>query len=327
MQDEFILNTNNNRTNLYPILFEDIWDLYKRSVAAFWVPDEIRLIDDIKDFEKMDTNEKHFILTVLAFFANSDFIVNENLDTNFTELIQIPELKMFYHFAAMIEDIHSQSYQLMIQTLVPDFEKSKSLFNAVIESKTIKKKAEWARKWIHEGSIIQRIVAFSMIEGIFFSGSFCSIFWCKKRGLMPGLCQANELIARDEGMHRDMACLVYSKYIIIKLKKSTLLQMLNEAVQIEKEFINECLPYKLDGMNSTLMSQYIEFVADHLLENLIGEKFYNVECPFPWMTLISMPSKGNFFERQISNYTKAGVMGNQNNTNKRNNEIIFDEDF
>ncbi len=327
MLNEFLLNSENNRTNLYPILFDDIWDLYKRSVAAFWVPDEIRLTDDIKDFEKMDENERHFLLTVLAFFANSDFIVNENLDTNFTELIQIPELKIFYHFAAMIEDIHSQSYQLMIQTLVSNPEKRETLFNAVIESKTIKQKADWARKWIHEGSFVQRIVAFSMIEGIFFSGSFCSIFWCKKRGLMPGLCQANELIARDEGMHRDMACLIYSKYITNKLEKNTLLQMLNEAVNIEKEFINECLPYKLDGMNALLMSQYIEFVADHLLENLIGEKYYNVECPFPWMTLISMPSKGNFFERQISNYTKAGVMGNKSGKSNNSNEISFDEEF
>ncbi len=318
--DEQILNPQNSRTNIYPIVYNDIWDFYKRSVAAFWVPDEIRLTDDIKDFEKMDENEKHFILTVLAFFANSDFIVNENLDTNFTEHIQIPELKMFYHFAAMMEDIHTQSYQLMITALVPNLEQSKHLFNSVIESKTIKQKADWARKWIHNGSFVQRIVAFSMVEGIFFSGSFCSIFWCKKRGLMPGLCQANELIARDEGMHRDMACLVYSNYIQNKLDKNIIIEMLDEAVTIEKEFIEECLPYKLDGMNSTLMCQYIEFVADHLLENLIGEKYYKVECPFPWMTLISMPSRGNFFERQISNYTKAGVIA-------QNNEIIFDEDF
>ena len=322
--EEPILNPQNSRTNVYPILYNDIWDFYKRSVAAFWVPDEIRLTDDIKDFEKMDKNERHFILTVLAFFANSDFIVNENLDTNFTENIQIPELKMFYHFAAMMEDIHTQSYQLMITTLVPNFNESQALFDSVKTSNTIKRKADWARKYIHDGSFVQRIVAFSMVEGIFFSGSFCSIFWCKKRGLMPGLCQANELIARDEGMHRDMACLVYSNYIENKLEKQTLLQMLDEAVTIEKDFIEECLPYKLDGMNSTLMCQYIEFVADHLLENLIGEKYYKVECPFPWMTLISMPSRGNFFERQISNYTKSGVMGDKNGNS---NEICFDEEF
>jgi ribonucleoside-diphosphate reductase beta chain len=322
--EEFLLDPQNSRNNIYPILYNDIWDMYKRSVAAFWVPDEIRLTDDIKDFANMDENERHFILTVLAFFANSDFIVNENLDTNFTENIQIPELKIFYHFAAMMEDIHTQSYQLMITALVPNFKESQALFDSIKTNITIKRKADWARKYIHEGNFTQRIVAFSMVEGIFFSGSFCSIFWCKKRGLMPGLCQANELIARDEGMHRDMACLVYSNYIQNKLDKSILLQMLTEAVSIEKEFIQDCLPYKLDGMNSDLMCQYIEFVADHLLENLISEKYYNVECPFPWMTLISMPSKGNFFERQISNYTKSGVMGDKNSNS---HEICFDEDF
>ena len=212
----------------------------------------------------------------------------------------------------------------MITTLVPNFKDSQALFDSIKTNVTIKHKAEWARKYIHEGNFVQRIVAFSMVEGIFFSGSFCSIFWCKKRGLMPGLCQANELIARDEGMHRDMACLVYSNYIQNKLDKTILIQMLEEAVSIEKEFIQDCLPYKLDGMNSDLMCQYIEFVADHLLENLIGEKHYKVECPFPWMTLISMPSRGNFFERQISNYTKSGVMGDKNSNS---HEICFDEDF
>lgn len=319
---EKIISQSEYRMRLYPIIYEDIWDFYKRSVASFWVPDEIRLTDDVKDWEKLDKDEQHFILTVLAFFACSDFIVNENLDTNFIDQITIPELKMFYHFAAQIEDIHSQTYQIMINTLVQDETIRTHLFDSIKTSETIKRKAEWARKWINEGTIVQRIVAFSMVEGIFFSGSFCSIFWCKKRGIMPGLSQSNELIARDEGMHRDMACLIYSNYIQNKLNKHTLIDMLEEAVYIEKEFIKESLPYKLEGMNQQLMCQYIEFVADHLLDNLIGEKHYHTECPFPWMTLISMPSKGNFFERQISNYSKASVL-----TDKYGQEIIFDEDF
>jgi len=322
MIQEILLNPQEYRMNLFPIKYDDIWDMYKRSVAAFWVPDEIRLTEDLKDWEKLDKDEKYFLLQVLAFFACSDFIVNENLDTNFTEQVQIPELKMFYHFAAQMEDQHTITYQTMINTFVKDQSLQVELYNAVKDSETIKQKADWARKWIADGSFVQRIVAFSMVEGIFFSGSFCSIYWCKKRGLMPGLCQSNELIARDEGMHRDMACLLYRNYVQNKLSSLELIEMLEEAVYIEKEFIKHSLPYKLDGMNSELMCQYIEFVADHLLENLIGERHYNVECPFPWMTLISMPSKGNFFERQISSYSKASML-----TDQSQQEITFDEEF
>jgi ribonucleoside-diphosphate reductase beta chain len=319
---ETILNSSENRLNLYPIKYNDIWDMYLKSVAAFWVPNEIVLTEDIKDWSKLDIDEKHFLSSVLAFFASSDFIVNENLDFNFTDAVQIPELKMFYHFAAMMEDIHSQTYQIMLNSLVQNSEEQLSLYNSVKTSKTIKQKADWARKYIQNGSFVQRVVAFSMVEGIFFSGSFCAIFWCKKRGLMPGLCQANELISRDEGMHRDMACLLYSNYIQNKLSKSELLDMLQEAVNIEKEFIEYSLPYKLDSMNNILMGQYIEYVADHLLETLIGERFYNAECPFPWMTLISMPSKGNFFERKITSYSKATVL-----TSSEQQSIAFDEEF
>jgi ribonucleoside-diphosphate reductase beta chain len=322
MSTELILDENEYRMNLYPIKYEDIWDMYTKSVAAFWVPEEISLIQDIKDWDKLDEDEKHFLSSVLAFFAASDFIVNENLDYNFTDAVKIPELKMFYHFSAMMEDIHSRTYQIMLNTLIQNKEEQLKLYNSVKTSKTIKQKADWARKYIQNGTFVQRVLAFSMVEGIFFSGSFCAIFWCKKRGLMPGLCQANELISRDEGMHRDMACLLYKNYIENKIKKSDLIEMLEEAVNIEIEFIEYSLPYKLDSINSTLMTQYIKYVADHLLESLIGERYYFVECPFPWMTLISMPSKGNFFERKITSYSKASVL-----TSAEQQSIVFDEDF
>ena len=310
------------RLRLYPIQYEGIWDFYKKSVAAFWVPDEVSLMDDVTDWTKLDEQEKHFILMVLGFFANSDFIVNENLDSEFCELVKIPELKMFYHYQEMMEDIHSQMYQLLIDTLVPYEEMKDKLFNSVKTIPSIQSKAEWARKWISSGSFVQRLVAFSIVEGIFFSGSFCSIFWLKKRGLMPGLCQSNELISRDEGMHRDLACLVYREYIQHKLSKQTIKEMVKEAVEIEIEFIKESLPYNLKGMNKELMSQYIQYVADHLLVNLIDERVYFVSQPFPWMDLLSIEVKNNFFERRGTSYAKSACI-----TSSKEQQITFDEDF
>lgn len=311
-----------DRLRLYPIKYADIWEFYKCSVAAFWVPDEISLVDDVTDWAKLDEQERHFILMVLGFFANSDFIVNENLDDEFCELVKIPELKMFYHYQEMMEDIHSQMYQLLIDTLVPYEETKEHLFNSIKTIDSIKAKAEWARKWISTGSFVQRLVAFSIVEGIFFSGSFCSIFWLKKRGLMPGLCQSNELISRDEGMHRDLACLVYREHIINKIEPSLIKEMVKEAVDIEMGFVSESLPYNLKGMNKELMCQYIQYVADHLLVNLVGDRMYFVTQPFPWMDLLSIEVKNNFFERRGTSYSKSACM-----STAKENQISFDEDF
>ena len=310
------------RMKLYPIKYEDIWEMYKQAVAAFWVPEEVSLTDDITDWAKLDEEEKHFILMVLAFFACSDFIVNENLDEEYTEHVGVPELKMFLHFQEMMEDIHTQMYQILIDTLVYDSELKDKLFNATSKIESIKKKAQWARHYIKNGNFVHRLIAFTCVEGIFFSGSFCSLFWLKKRGLMKGLCHSNELIARDEGMHRDMACMIYSKYIVNKIDPENVKEMVRGAVDIEKEFIKESLPYKLKGMNKELMSQYIEYVADHMLMMMINDKLYNVDNPFPWMDLISLESKTNFFERRVSSYAKQSVI-----TKNEEQKITFDADF
>ena len=311
-----------NRIQLYPIQYNDIWEMYKQAVAAFWVPEEVSLIDDLNDWSKLDNEERHFVLMVLAFFACSDFIVNENLDEEYTEHVAIPELKMFLHYQEMMEDIHTQMYQILINTLVGDETLKQKLFNATSEVESIQKKAGWARFYIQNGDFVERLVAFSCVEGIFFSGSFCSLFWLKKRNLMKGLCHSNELIARDEGMHRDMACLVYSKYIVNKIDPERVKAIVNSAVNIEKEFIQESLPFRLKGMNKDLMSQYVEYVADHMLNQMIGETLYKVSNPFPWMDLISLEGKTNFFERRVSSYAKQSVI-----TVKEEKEIRFDSDF
>jgi len=311
-----------DRMKLYPIKYEDIWDMYNKAKAAFWVAEEVSLVDDITDWEKLDEEEKHFILMVLAFFACSDFIVNENLDEEYTEKVKIPELKMFLHFQEMMEDIHTQMYQILINTLVKDNDLRDRLFNATVKIPSIQKKAEWARHYIKNSNFITRLVVFACVEGIFFSGSFCSIFWLKKRGLMKGLSHSNELIARDEGMHRDMACMVYNKYVKNKLDINVVKKIVSEAVEIEKEFIKESLPYNLKGMNKELMCQYIEYVADHMLMAMINDKLYNTENPFPWMDLISLEGKTNFFEKRVSNYAKQSVI-----THESQKEIAFDEDF
>ena len=310
------------RTRLFPIKYLDIWDMYKRQFAAFWSVEEVSLADDLNDWKKLDDDEKYIILMILGFFANSDFIVNENLDENFVEQIKVPELKMLYHYQLMMEDIHSQMYQVLIDTLVKKEEIKERLYNSVKDIDCIKKKAEWARKWIKNGSFVQRLVAFSIVEGIFFSASFCSIFWLKKRGLMPGLCQSNELISRDEGMHRDTAVLVYRNHIINKLEKEQIIEMVKDAVEVEKAFVKESLPYNLKGMNKNLMCDYVEYVADHLSNELIGERIYKKDNPFVWMSLISLENKGNFFERKVTNYAKQTVL-----SKKEENEISFDAEF
>jgi len=313
---------NDSRMNLFPIKYPDIWQLYKQSVASFWVPEEITLTTDINDWEKLEQDEKHFILMILGFFACSDFIVNDNLDEDFCEQVKVLELKMFYHFNEMMEDIHSNTYQLIIDTLVKDKELKNKLFNATININSIKKKSEWAKYWIKNGNFVERLIAFACVEGLMFSSSFCSIFWLKKQGLMPGLAQSNELISRDEGIHRDGACLLYKNYIVQKLEEDYLIEMIKSCVKIEKDFVNESLPYNLKGMNKILMCQYVEYVADHLCVNLINKKIFSTENPFPWMNLISVDKKVNFFENRSVNYSKTSVI-----TSSEQHEVRFDEEF
>jgi ribonucleoside-diphosphate reductase beta chain len=319
---EPIIDPNNSRINLYPIQYPDIWDFYQRSKASFWVPEEVDLSDDVNDWEKLDSNEQHFILMVLAFFAGSDLIVNENLEEEFTENIVIPELKMFYHFQEMMEDIHTAQYQLLIEAFVKDQIVKNDLIESTLNIPSIRSKAEWARKWIKTGSFVQRLIAFAIVEGIFFSASFCSIFWIKKRGIMKGLSQSNEFISRDEGMHRDLAILVYKNYIQNKLEPSVIKQMIQEAVDVESEFVKSCLPYQLTGMNKNLMNQYVQFVANHLSKELIDEEIYNVKNPFPWMNLISLEGKANFFEKKVSSYSRQAAL-----VDKKENVVCFNADF
>lgn len=281
--------------------------MYKDQMACFWTVDEIDLSQDTKDWAKLKKDEQHFIKNVLAFFAASDGIVLENLAQRFTTEIQIPEARCFYGFQMMMENIHSETYSILIDTYIQDKEEKKFLFEAISNIASVKLKAEWAFKWIDSSDCFaERLIAFAAIEGIFFSGSFCAIFWLKKRGLMPGLTFSNELISRDEGMHTDFACLIY-KHLNNKLTNERILEIICEAVEIENHFITESLPCELIGMNSGLMSQYIKFIADRLLFTLGVPKHFNVENPFEWMDMISLQGKTNFFERRVGDYQKAGV--------------------
>jgi len=320
---EPILTDNPNRFVLFPIEHDDIWNFYKKSEASFWTAEEIDLHQDLSDWEnKLSDDEKHFIKHVLAFFAASDGIVNENLAENMVTEVQYTEAKFFYGFQIMMENIHSETYSLLIDTYIKDNADKDYLFNAIEHMPCVAKKADWALRWIDNGSFAERLIAFAAVEGIFFSGSFCSIFWLKKRGLMPGLTFSNELISRDEGMHCDFACLLYNDHIQNKLDKSVIQGMITDAVEIEKEFVSDALPVGLIGMNDKLMCQYIEFVADRLLESLGNEKVYNVENPFPWMELISLQGKTNFFEKRVGDYQKSGVMAD-----KEKQVFSLDEDF
>ena len=304
---EPILHEDNKRFVLFPIQYDDIWQMYKLAEASFWTAEEIDLETDLTHWETLNEGEKHFISHVLAFFAASDGIVNENLAENFIREVQIPEAKCFYGFQIMVENIHSETYSLLIDTLIRDEKQKDFLFNALDNIDCVKKKGDWALTWIESDVFAERLVAFAAVEGIFFSGSFCSIFWLKKRGLMPGLSFSNELISRDEGLHCDFACLLYQKYLENKLPKERVTQIITEAVEIEKEFVVDALPVKLIGMNADLMTQYIEFVADRLLLELGCEKHYNASNPFDFMELISLQGKTNFFEKRVSEYQKAGV--------------------
>ncbi len=305
---EPILRENKDRFVLYPIKHHDIWEFYKKAEASFWTAEEIDLSADLKDWERLNDGERHFISHVLAFFAASDGIVNENLAENFIRDVQFTEAKFFYGFQIAIENIHSETYSLLIDTYIKDPIEKNRLFKAIETMDCVAKKANWALRWIHNGTFTERLIAFAAVEGIFFSGSFCSIFWLKKRGLMPGLSFSNELISRDEGLHCDFACLLYNNYIERKLSSDTIRNIIADAVAIEKEFVVDALPVKLIGMNADLMCQYIEFVADRLLVALGCPKIFLSENPFDFMEMISLQGKTNFFEKRVSEYQKAGVM-------------------
>lgn len=312
-QEEPILVENKDRFVLFPIQHPHIWSMYKKAEASFWTAEEIDLSTDIRDWDKkLSDNERHFIKYVLAFFAASDGIVNENLAINFLNEVQYPEARCFYGFQIMMENIHSETYSLLIETYIKDSEEKKLLFNALETLPCVSKKGHWALRWIEKGSFAERLVAFAAVEGIFFSGSFCSIFWLKKRGLMPGLSFANELISRDEGLHCDFACHIYSQ-LRHKLSEETVKEIILDAVSIEKEFVLEALPVRLIGMNGELMCQYIEYVSDRLLNSLGYSKLFHTQNPFDFMEMISLQGKTNFFEKRVSEYQKAGVMSNKNN--------------
>lgn len=313
--EEPLLRDNPNRFVLFPIKYNDIWEMYKKELASFWTSEEIDLFQDLKDWEKLKDEEKHFIKYVLAFFAASDGIVLENLAEQFCTEVQIPEARCFYGFQIAMENIHSETYSLLIDTYIKDENEKHFLFNAIQNVPVIHKKASWAMKYINgDQPFAERLIGFAAVEGIFFSGSFCSIFWLKKRSLMPGLTFSNELISRDEGLHCDFACLLYS-HMVNKLDKEEIYKIIAEAVEIEKEFVCEALPVELIGINSKLMSQYIEFVADRLIFALGYPKFYGTKNPFEWMDMISLQGKTNFFEKRVGEYAKAGVM-NDRKTNR-----------
>jgi ribonucleoside-diphosphate reductase beta chain len=320
---EPILQENPNRFVLFPIEHDDIWKYYKTSEASFWTAEEIDLSQDITDWDsKLTDDERHFIKHVLAFFAASDGIVNENLAENMVREVQYTEAKFFYGFQIMMENIHSETYSLLIDTYIKDAKEKDYLFHAIDHMPCVTRKADWALRWIANGSFAERLIAFAAVEGIFFSGSFCSIFWLKKRGLMPGLTFSNELISRDEGLHCDFACLLYNEHIVNKLPADKVRDIITDAVAIEKEFVSDALPVALLGMNADEMCKYIEFVADRLLAALGVGKFYNAENPFPWMDMISIQGKTNFFEKRVGDYQKSGIMAE-----KAKQVFSLNEDF
>ncbi len=319
---EPILAPNNDRFVIFPIQHHDIWDWYKKQEACFWTAEEIDLHQDLTDWNnKLTDDERYFIKHILAFFAASDGIVNENLAENFVNEVQYSEAKFFYGFQIMMENIHSETYSLLIDTYVKNEAEKNTLFKAIENFPAIKKKADWALKWIESPSFAERLIAFAAVEGIFFSGAFCSIFWLKKRGLMPGLTFSNELISRDEGMHCDFAVHLHNNHLVNKVPKERIQDIIINALDIEREFITESLPVSLIGMNAKLMTQYLEFVADRLLLELGCEKVYNATNPFDFMEMISLEGKTNFFEKRVSEYQKAGVKSGGTGN------ISFDADF
>ena len=318
---EPLLAPDDNRFVMFPIKYDDIWQMYKKQIDCFWRAEEIDLSKDLDNWNSLNQDEKYFISMILAFFAASDGIVLENLASRFMNDVQVSEARAFYGFQIAMENIHSQVYSLLIETYIKDKEEKHKLFNAIEHFPCIKKKSDWAQKWINDNrsSFATRLVAFACIEGIFFSGAFCSIYWLKKRGLMPGLTFSNELISRDEALHCEFAVLLYSK-LLKKVDKARINEIIKEAVDIEIEFICEALPCKLIGMNADLMTQYIKFVADRLAVQLGYKKIYNVANPFDFMELISLEGKSNMFERKIADYALATVTGKQD-------AFEFTEDF
>jgi len=324
-KEETLLKENPQRFVLFPIQHKSIWEMYKKHEASFWTAEEIDLSQDQKDWESLNEGEQHFVKHVLAFFAASDGIVLENLGSRFLSEVQLPEARCFYGFQLAMENIHSETYSLLIDTYIKDAQEKHKLFNAMEKIPAIRQKADWAMKWIEsDNSFAERLVAFAAVEGIFFSGSFCAIFWMKKRGKMPGLTFSNELISRDEGLHCDFACLLYSM-LKHKLDEEVVHEIIKSAVKIEKEFVCEAIPVALIGMNAELMSKYIEFVADRLLDALGCAKIWNVSNPFEWMEMISLQGKTNFFEKRVGEYQKAGVMSSMGDGD--GDAFTFDADF
>jgi len=323
---EILLQEDNKRLTIFPIQYEHIWDMYKKAVSSFWTVEEIDLSKDLDDFNRLNENERKFIKNILAFFSSSDTIVNINLGERFLNEVQLLEAKFFYAFQMTIENIHSETYSLLIDTYFKDPQEKHESFNAIQYIPCIQKKAEWCFKWINDqqSSFAQRLIAFAIVEGVFFSGAFCSIFWLKERGMMPGLAFSNELLSRDEGMHVEFAILLYSM-IKNRLTEETVHQIVREAVEVEKNFIIESIPCSLLGMNSELMSVYIEFVADRLLAQLNYNKIWNVANPFPFMERISIETKSNFFESRVSQYSKANVGNKQQHSEIR--KFTLDADF
>lgn len=321
---ETLLINDPTRLHLFPIKYDDIWQMYKKAVASFWTTEEVDLSKDMKDWLALKPQEKHFIKHVLAFFAASDGIVNANLVERFSDEVKIIEAKYFYKSQVAIENIHSEMYSLLIDTYVDSEIEKRFLFNAIENLPCVKKKADWAIKWIRDerASFAERVIAFASVEGIFFSGSFASIFWLKKRGLMPGLAFSNELISRDEGLHTDFACLMY-RHMKQKLTTERIYEIVEDAVKIEIEFLTDALSVDLIGMNARLMAQYIQYVADRLLVELQCPKLYNSENPFDFMENISLNGKTNFFEKKVGEYQKAGIMNKLN----QENQFTLDAEF
>ncbi|KAK8949797.1 hypothetical protein KSP40_PGU012441 [Platanthera guangdongensis] len=326
--EEPLLAPNPDRFCMFPIRYPQIWEMYKKAEASFWTAEEVDLSQDLRHWrETLTSDERHFVTHVLAFFAASDGIVLENLAGRFMREVQLPEARAFYGFQIAIENIHSEMYSLLLETYIKDSGEKSRLFRAIETIPCVARKAQWALRWIDASDrFAERILAFACVEGIFFSGSFCSIFWLKKRGLMPGLTFSNELISRDEGLHCDFACLLY-KLLNNKLSEDRVRGIIADAVDIEKEFVCDALPCALIGMNADLMSQYIEFVADHLLVALGYEKMYRATNPFEWMELISLKGKTNFFEKRVGEYQKASVMSSLNGNGGGAHDFRLDEDF
>jgi ribonucleoside-diphosphate reductase subunit M2 len=322
-----LLAENPQRWVMFPIQHSDIWEMYKKHEASFWTAEEVDLSQDNKDWEALSDSERHFIKHILAFFAASDGIVLENLAAQFSSDVQVPEARAFYGFQMAMENIHSETYSLLIEQYVRDPAEKDAVFNAISTMPPIREKAEWAVQWMnHENSFAERIIAFAAVEGILFSGSFCAIYWLKKRGLMPGLTFSNELISRDEGLHAEFACLLYGK-LQNRLPEDVVHDIVRGAVEVERKFICEALSCDLIGMNNELMTRYVEFVADRLLTALGHSRLFHATNPFDWMELISLQGKTNFFEKRVGDYQKAGVMSSTNAAAEESRGFALDVDF